>query len=91
VRGTAVRRADVNDAAMDTAIAGDVLAPCFVAGGELGEAASQRVMLGQSREFRIQLGDAFEYLIVDLWLLGPFGALLGHPAAGFQQGADLRT
>jgi hypothetical protein len=85
-----MRRADMFDTAVNAAVGGDVLAPCFVTGGELGEAASECVMLGQSREFRIERRQGFKQFVVNLRLPGLLGALLRHPTARFQQAAKLQ-
>ena len=42
--GAAVRRADVDDAAMDAAVGADVLAPGLLAGGQLTPAGARAAM-----------------------------------------------
>ena len=84
-----MRRADVEQAAVNPAVIADMLEPRFITGAELRDAAAKYQIFGQSGEFRISLRYGLQHFVVDHRLLGFFRAFRRHPSAVFEQRADL--
>jgi hypothetical protein len=84
MRGTAVRRADVNNATMNAPVGTDVAQPGALSVAELSEASAKNVVLGQPVKLRVKLRQCFEQFVVDCRLSGFLGSLFRHPAARFE-------
>jgi hypothetical protein len=85
----AMRRADVNQAAVNAAVASDMAAPGLPPVAQLCEPASEDGVLGQAGEFGIERRDGFKQFVVNDRLFCLLGALLRNPTTRFKQRADL--
>src|SRR6516162_1462508 len=87
--GAAMRRANVQERAMDLSVRIDVPAQCLFAVAQLREPTSQNVVLGKPSKFRKYRRNGLEHLVGNFRLPGLLGAFLGNPTARFEQSAEL--